>query len=165
MKITDLLVDRLQTGRMWTNSLLADIEESRWFEMPHPGVGHVAWQVGHLAASQIVLIHVRCFGMAYTDVAPDSIRTTFARGSTPVADKSKYPSIAEIRALFDRVQNDVIHRVSGMSESELDEQAGAEPHPMLKYKAGAIAMAAMHETFHAGQIAMIRRIFGKAPLR
>lgn len=165
MNRLELLVDRLQIARQWTNSLLADIEESRWFDMPHPGVGHVAWQVGHLAASQIVLVHVRCFDMAYTDVAPDAIRTTFARGSTPVADKSKYPSIGEIRSLFASVQDDVIRRISSMPDSELDKQAGADPHPMLKDKAGAIAMVAMHETFHAGQIAMIRRIFGKAPLR
>lgn len=161
----ELLIDRLQIARNWTRNLLADIEESRWFEMPAPGVGHVAWQVGHLAASQIVLVHVRCFEMAYTDVAPDAIRTTFARGSTPVADRSKYPPIREIRSFFDNVHNDVIRRVSNMPDTELDRQAGADPHPMFKDKAGAIAMTALHETFHAGQIAMIRRIFGKAPLR
>lgn len=160
-----LLIDRLQIARNWTRNLLADIEESRWFEMPAPGVGHVAWQVGHLAASQIVLIQGRCFGRAFTDVAPDGVRTNFGRGSTPVDDRTKYPSTAEIRALFDRVHDDAIRLISGMKDAQLDEPAGADPHPMFTDKAGAIGTAALHETFHAGQIAMIRRIFGKAPLR
>ncbi len=161
----ELLIDRLQIARGWTRSLLADIEAERWFEMPAPGVGHVAWQIGHLAASQVVLIHVRCFDLAYTDVVPDLIRTTFGRGSTPVAGSAAYPPLAEIRALFDRIHDDAIDRIRGMKDSELDNQAGEEPHPLFKNKAGAIGTAALHETFHAGQIAMIRRIFGKAPLR
>lgn len=161
----ELLIDRLQTARKWTKSLLADIEEDRWFEMPATGVGHVAWQVGHLAASQIVLIHVRCFDMAYTDVAPDVIRTSFGRGSTPVASPAAYPPLAEIRSLFDRIHEDAIGRIGGMTDHELDERAGQEPHPLFSDKAGAIGTAALHETFHAGQLAMIRRIFGKAPLR
>ena len=161
----ELLIDRLQVARGWTQSLIADIEESRWFEMPGPGVGHPAWQIGHLAASQVALVHMRCFGKKFSDVVGESIIPTFGRGSTPVADKSKYPPPAEIRSMFDGIHEDAIGLISAMKDAELDEAVSGDPHPFFKTKGGAIGMTAMHETFHAGQIAMTRRIFGKAPLR
>lgn len=165
MTRTELLIDRLQTARGWTKSLLEDIEETRWFEMPAPGVGHVAWQVGHLAASQVALINVRCFGQKFTDVVGESIVPTFGRGSIPVADRSKYPPLPEIRSMFDKIHDGAIRLISGMSDADLDRLAGTDPHPLFKTRAQAIGTAAMHETFHAGQIAMTRRIFGKSFLR
>lgn len=164
MKLIDHLIDRLQTSRKWTNNLLEDIEPNRWFELPGGGTGHVAWQVGHLAASQIVLIHNRCFEKPMDSCMPEAQRLAFGRGSTPVGDPSKYPPISEIRATFDRIQKEAIEMIRNAGEAELDAPAG-DPHPMFTTKAGAIGMAAMHESFHAGQIAMIRRVFGKAPLR
>ncbi|MFQ5428846.1 MAG: hypothetical protein ACE5E1_00940 [Phycisphaerae bacterium] len=85
MTKTELLVDRLQVARRWTKDLLADIDEGEWFNMPTAGVGHVAWQVGHLASSQVALIHVRCFGRDYEQCLPRRFREAFGRGSTPVA--------------------------------------------------------------------------------
>ena len=165
MNTIDLLIDRLQTARKWTRDLLADIEDACWFDPPAPGVGHVAWQVGHLAASQVVLVHVRCFNRVYTEQVSASFRDTFGRGSKPVADRSAYPPLADIRATFDRIHRESIDLISGINPAELGESAFGEPHLMFKTKGEAIVMAAMHESFHAGQIALIRRLAGKAPLR
>lgn len=166
MNAKDLLIERLNVARKWTNSLLADIDESQWFEMPPTGgTGHVAWQIGHIAASHLVLIPNRCFGRPFTDYVSDEFRAPFIRGSVPCSDRGKYPAISEIRAFFENTQNQCILLVQSIAESELSQPAGPEPHPLIANKAGAINHAAMHETFHAGQIAMIRRHLGKAPLR
>jgi hypothetical protein len=164
MHLKDHLIDRLQIARKWTTNLLTDIEPQRWFNMPGGGTGHVAWQVGHLAASQIVLIHNRCFGKPLDACMHEAERLVFGRGSTPVGDPSKYPPIAAIRATFDRIQNEAIEMIRTLTDADLDAPAG-DAHPLFANKAGAIGTAALHETFHAGQIAMIRRVFGKAPLR
>lgn len=165
MDTVALLTDRLIAARNWTNSLLADVDESRWFNPPAEGLGHVAWQVGHLASSQIILVHMRCFGKQYADCAPNEFQKLFGRGSTPVADSKAYPPIRAIRSFFDRTQAECLAMIATLPASELDKPAGVEPHPMFTHKAGAIGMAAMHEAFHAGQIALIRRLQGKAPLR
>lgn len=165
MTKTELLVDRLQVARRWTKDLLADIDEGEWFNMPTAGVGHVAWQVGHLASSQVALIHVRCFGRDYEQCLPRRFREAFGRGSTPVAAAGQYPSIDEIRSAFDRIHAEAIQWVGGLPDADLGGPAGDEPHPFFNTKEGAIATAAMHETFHAGQIAILRRWAGKKPLR
>jgi hypothetical protein len=40
-----------------------------------------------------------------------------------------------------------------------------QPRPLFKTKLGAIEWCAQHEFVHAGQIALLRRLMGKAPLR
>ncbi len=165
MNRREFLIERLGKAREWTRNLLADIDATRWFEMPYAGFGHAAWQVGHLAASQVVLLHERCFGMAFEDVLPGEWKLKMARGSTPVPDANEYPPVVEIRAAFDRVHADAMRRIGEMSESDLDQPAGSDPHPLFVTREQAIGTALMHETFHAGQIALIRRWMGKAPLR
>ena len=163
MDAITLLKDRLTLARKWTNDLIKDIDESLWFTPPGVNLGHVAWQLGHVAASQIVLVHMRCFGKQFADCAPADYMATFARGSTPVPDPSKYPPIPVIRKFFDQTQADVFDMVSTLSPADLDQPT--EPHPMFTNRGGAIGMVAMHETFHAGQIALIRRLMGKQFLR
>ena len=165
MEAKDLLINRLEVARHWTASLLKDIEPSAWFDPPGPGLGHAAWQAGHLAASQIMLLHVRCLGKKFPDCAPAEYQKLFARGSTPVADAKAYPPLSTIRDFFDRTQKECLEMIRAMPVAELDKPAGAEPHPMFSDKAGAISTLTMHECFHAGQIALIRRLRGKAPLR
>ena len=165
MTSIDLLTERLIAARRWTTSLLQDIQESRWFESPAPGIQHIAWQVGHLAASQAVLIHNRCLNIPVAEVVPESITKQFGRGSKPMGDAGAYPPIAEIRRLFDGVQADCLARIRQMTESDLDLPAYGDPHPMFAKRGEAVAMTTMHEAFHAGQIALTRRLFGKAALR
>lgn len=165
MNKIELLVDRLQTARRWTLGLLEDIGEANWFFMPGAGIGHVAWQVGHLAASQVALIHVRCFEKNGDECLPGGFRQTFGRGSTPSDDKGHYPSIAGIRSVFDRVHEDAVTWLAEMKEDQLAAKAGEDPHPLFETKEGAIGTAIMHECFHAGPIAMLRRLMGKKPLR
>lgn len=159
------LVERLEKARNWTKSLIADIEPDRWYEMAAPGVGHVAWQLGHLAVSQVALIHMRCFDKPLDACIAPALRDTFGRGSTPITDASAYPSVDDVKALFESIQHESIEMIRGLSDSELEAKPGVDPHPHFSTKAGAINTAAMHETFHAGQIAMIRRMWGRAPLR
>ena len=161
----DLLIERLVAARRWTTNLLADIEESRWFECPAPGIQHVAWQMGHLAASQAVLIHNRCLNIPVAEVVPESFTKQFGRGSKPVGIAAEYPPLLEIRRMFDGVQEDCLTRIRQMTQSDLELPAYGDPHPMFAKRGEAVGMAAMHEAFHAGQIALTRRLFGKAALR
>ncbi len=165
MNKAELLADRLQAARRWTLSLLDDVPESTWFDMSGSGHTHVAWQVGHLTASIASLIHVRCLGKAFEACLPADFRERFGIGSSPVSDAAAHPPVAELRAVFDRIHTEAVAAVSAMSEEDLSGPVGGQPHPMFATREGAVVMAIMHEAFHAGQIAMLRRLAGKEPLR
>ncbi|GJQ26048.1 MAG: hypothetical protein HBSAPP02_10800 [Phycisphaerae bacterium] len=165
MNVAELLANRLHLARQWTLSLLGDLPESSWYDCPIPDFGHVAWQVAHLAVSQIGLVHVRCFGKSFTDFAPEPYLKLFGRASRPTNGPAGYPSLGEIKTFFHKTQDSTLQLIRSMDDAMLSRPTAGDPHPMFSDCAGAAAMAGAHETFHGGQIAMIRRMRGLAPLR
>jgi hypothetical protein len=59
----------------------------------------------------------------------------------------------------------VLDESSDWSEELLAEPTGEPAHPMFKTKGEAIRWSVQHEFIHAGQIGLLRRLLGAAPLR
>jgi uncharacterized damage-inducible protein DinB len=64
---------------------------------------------------------------------------------------------------FDRVHQQTLAELQGLTESELDKTV-LKPHPLVKTKLWALLWCAQHEAVHAGQIGLLRRQLGYAPL-
>ena len=160
-------LNQIRTARLYTKDLLAHIDDDDWFRQPSEGVTNVAWQVGHLAVAQYGLAIKRVRGEKTEDAKLISadFRKQFGKGSVPASDQSVYPSPEDIRAVFDRVHKQVLDEVGALPEEALSEPAGDPPHPMFKTKLEALHWCAQHEFIHAGQIALLRRLFGAEPLR
>ena len=160
------LVDQLTNARKYTENFLDNTDVDDWFRMPSEGVTHVAWQVGHAAIAEygLALKRVRGRKPEDADLVSDEFLALFGKGSVPDADTNKYPTAAEIRAVFDRVHLQTIEELQSLSEEVLNEPTDP-PHPMFKTKRGAIQWCANHELLHAGQIALLRRLLGKEWLR
>jgi hypothetical protein len=166
MSRLDLLVHQIGAARRYTEGLIDNLDPAEWFRMPGgEGVTHVAWQVGHLAFAQYRLALERTRGTrpGDGDLITEGFLKTFGRGSVPVADPSAYPAPGEIRSTFDRVHRRVLDEVAGLTEAMLDEPPAA-PHKLCATKAEVLAWCAAHEMFHAGQIALLRRLLGHPPI-
>jgi uncharacterized damage-inducible protein DinB len=126
----------------------------------------MAWQVGHIAVAQYSLCLRRVRGRKKADesLISDAFIEAFKLSSKPEAEKEKNPPLDEIRQVFDAVHQQSVDELASRSEAELDEPL-ADPHPRFKTKFGAVEFSALHEMVHAGQIAMLRRLMGKSPLR
>src|SRR5581483_3006755 len=98
-----LFVDQICTARKYTNRLLDATDIKDWFRQPHEGVTHIAWQVGHLAMADYRLGLDRIRGPRPEDesLISTSFLQLFGRDSVP-AEAAKYPSLADIRNVFDR---------------------------------------------------------------
>ena len=160
------VVDQIRTARLYTESLLDGIEADHWFRRPAEGVTHVAWQVGHLAVAQHFLTMQRIRGRKEEDaeLIGDDFMKQFGKGSVPEANPDEYPSPDEIRAVFDRVHKQAVKELEELPEAVLDEPTD-KPHPMFSTKHGALSFCPLHEMLHAGQIGLLRRLLGSAPLR
>jgi len=86
----------------------------------------------------------------------------FSRDSVP-AEPAQYPSPAEIRAVFDRVHEQTLRELRDLDERELDAPV-LKPHRLVKTKLWSLLWCAQHEAVHAGQIGLLRRQLGHAPL-
>ncbi len=167
MRRTDVLSDQLDGTREWTLKLFADLRGDDWVFQPGTGLAHPLWLCGHLAVSQQTLIFGRCLGRTILD---DSFVKHFPIGG-PVksAKEHDYPRVEHVLEVMADVHVKTLEAVRGMSEALLAEPAyaadGKSAHPHYRDKLGVVTHCNRHEAFHAGQLAMIRRLLGKAFLR
>jgi hypothetical protein len=166
MSRLQLAIDQIVFARRYTLRMLDQTPEAEWFKQLPGGVSHVAWQVGHLAFAEYRLALWRIRGPQPDDdglLAPDFVRL-FGVESVPDPDPAKNPTQAEIRAVFDRVHEQVLAELPGLDEAELD-QPVVKPHVLAKTKLWALLWCAHHEMLHAGQIGLLRRQLGYPPLK
>jgi hypothetical protein len=162
-----VLADDLDGSRQWTRKLIADLRGPDWAFQPAPGLAHALWLCGHLACSENLLVHVRVLGTK--GVLEETFTKHFSIGG-PVksAAEHDFPPLETVLQTMDDVHRKTLDALRGASDALLAELcSGAEgkPHPHYQDKRGAVVHCARHEAFHAGQIAMIRRLLGKPFLR
>lgn len=160
-----LALDQIAFARRYTVALLDAIGPGDWFRMPAEGVTHVAWQVGHLAFAQYRLALERVRGRRPGDdeLIPPAFFVLFGRDSVPQPDPDKYPTPAEVRAVFDRVHERVLSDLAGHPEADLDSPPLA-PHALARTKREVLFWCGQHEFLHAGQIGLLRRLLGYPPM-
>jgi hypothetical protein len=165
MNRLQLAIDQIVFARNYTIGLLEQTPMEEWFRMPPGGVSHIGWQVGHLAFAEYRLALWRIRGARPQDEAlftQEFIRL-FGANSVPEADPAKYSAAAHVRATLDRVHEQAMRELPALADAELDESV-AHPHPYAKTKLLALLWCAHHEMVHAGQIGLLRRQLGHAPL-
>jgi hypothetical protein len=162
----EIAIKNIQFARDYTNDMLRHIHIDDWFRMPGDHLTHIAWQVGHLAMAQYRLAMERIRGIREEDevLIPGEFMTKFGKGSVPSPDSHDYPSPADIVGVYDAVHKQVREELPALDDAQLDEPPIA-PHPLLKTKFDALCWASHHEMLHAGQIGLLRRLFGEKPLR
>jgi len=161
----DMVRDQIIFARENTNLILADISPDRWYEQPVEGVNHVAWQVGHIAMAQYGLALLRQRGRQPLDreLMPKLFMRAFAKDSTPAGSPDGAVPVAEIQDVFDRIHGQVLKELETYPLEQLGEDV-EPPYVGQPTRLGALLMSAHHEMLHAGQIGMMRRLLGLAPL-
>lgn len=161
----EVAIEQIVLSRAYTIGLLDQTPDSEWFRQPPGGVSHVGWQVGHLAAAEYRMVLWRIRGAQPQDdeLISEAHRTLFGYNSVPDPDPARYPSPAALRAVFDRVHDQVLREIRSLDEAELD-QPVVHPHPVASTKLQALLWCARHEMLHAGQIGLLRRQLGYPPL-
>jgi hypothetical protein len=165
MSRLQLAIEQIVFARNYTLGLLDQTPTADWLRQPPGGISHVGWQVGHLAYAEYRLALRRIRGQQAHDeglFSQDFVRL-FGANSVPDADPAKYPGPAEIRAVLDRVHEQVLRELPALDEAELD-QPVPHPHPFAQTKLLALLWCAHHEMLHAGQIGLLRRQLGHPPI-
>jgi len=162
----EVAAERIRFARGYTQQYLSDLTEDEWFWTPAGFTTHIAWQVAHIACSQygLCLFRVRGRTPADEELIPEEFWNSFKIGTTPVAGAENNPPIATIQQIFDGVQDQVLREIADKTDEELDVPP-EKPHPAFNTLLEAIEYSPQHELVHAGQIALLRRLMGKAYLR
>ncbi|HEY2786871.1 MAG TPA: DinB family protein [Fimbriiglobus sp.] len=163
-RLADAL-DRIRFAREYSSWLVDSIPHSEWFRSPDEVVTHLAWQVGHMAIAQYRLCLVQLRGPKPEDDAffPPKFLDAFKRDSVPVSDPASYPSPSDIRTVYDAVHTHLLEELAGYPDADLDSPVRT-PHRLCKTKIDSVRWCSAHELVHAGQVGLLRRLFGEKPL-
>lgn len=143
----------------YARRLVADVPEERMADQPRPGMNHAAWVLGHLAMTADFVSGI--LGDA-TIRHPESWEALFGSGATPVSDRSRYPSKAELVHAVESAYQRVASLLPKVSEARL-----AEPFPMEEMREmvpsvgdGVVFLVTAHDAVHLGQLSAWRRAMG-----
>jgi DinB superfamily len=159
-------LDRVKLARGFTKQFLAGLTTEEWFWSPPEITTHIAWQVAHLSVAQYRLCLERIRGRTAADDAfmPATYVDRFQLGSQPAVGPRNNPPLEEIQRVYEVVHERSLAELAERIDEEMDVPL-EQPRPMFKTKLAAVEWCAQHEFVHAGQIALLRRLMGKAPLR
>ncbi len=151
-------------ARDYTLRILDKTPADDWFRQPPGGITHIAWQVGHIAMAEYRLVLERLRGRRPEDTGliSEEFLGLFGKGSEPQADPVRYPHVAAIRTVFDRVHDQAMLETENLPEVDLDRPL-LKPHSLIQTRLQALFYCPNHKMIHAGQIALIRRFLGFAP--
>ena len=134
---------------------VADLSDEEMVVQPSGVPNHASWTLGHLISS--------CQGIA-SEIGgapwlPDDWEARFGYGSTPVPDRSRYPSKAALLDLLRDAADRLTRVLSGLGDSALEQPVPGSGSPGMSQLLVQVVIA--HTAFHAGQLAMWRRAIGK----
>jgi len=165
MSRLEMVRGMIRFARDYTRRFLDNLPPEDWFRQPPGGVTHIAWQVGHLAFAEYRLALLRIRGTRLEDeqLLPTWFLKQFGKDSVPDPDPAKHPAPERIRAVFDRVHERTMVETADIPDADLD-QPIVPSHPLVKTKLEVLWYCSQHEMIHAGQIALVRRLLGYAPV-
>ncbi len=162
----DAAVGQMRFSREYTLTLVSDIPFEAWYEQPAGIPTHLAWQVGHLAVAEYGLMLFRQRGRAEGDLElmPGWLRKKFSRGTSAVSADETGVRPEDLRNILDKIHQQAMLESASLPASSLGEPTDM-PYAVHPLRLGALMFCPLHESIHAGQIGMLRRLLGKAPIR
>ncbi|MEO2046647.1 MAG: DinB family protein [Pirellulales bacterium] len=150
------------TSSMVLNAYFSDLTDAELMTRPAAGCNHLAWQLGHLIASECHLLE----SLAPDSAAelPDGFAEQHGKENAGEDDASKFCSKQEYLDLFDKVRAATLASLAKFTDADLD-KPGPEDFAQICPTVGHVfVLIASHGMMHAGQFVPARRKLGKPVL-
>ncbi len=157
-----LLLTQFNLHHRLYNNVLADFtddETNRRFN-DDKNINHVKYLAGHLLNSQFALASV-------TELVIDTKwNELFAvMGQSEAKDDISYPTIEEIKEEWNQLYNPLRNGLENLTDGDLNDTPPA-PFEQVANSSGELwAFINHHTAYHIGQIGILRRGFGKNPMK
>ena len=161
MDVKQSIRANLDTSDFIVQAYLKDLAAAELMSRPCHKANHIAWQLGHLIASEAYFCERVKPGSA------PALPAGFAeRHKTPAAasdDPKAFLGKDEYLKLMQQVRAGTLNLLESMSPADFDKAVEKVP-PFIKTAGEALLFIGPHWTMHAGQWAVTRRNLGKPPL-
>lgn len=162
MKVSEAIQLSIDSGKMISMAYLEDLTDAELLHRPAAGCNHIAWQLGHLIASEHEMIE----GVAPGSMPglPDGFAEKYSKETAAIDDADAFHSKQELLELFETVRSATLAALAGLSEDDFEKPSPEQMRAYAPTVAAAFELQGGHWLMHAGQWAVIRRQLGRAPL-
>jgi uncharacterized damage-inducible protein DinB len=146
----------LAHGALHTN--LKDVTDEESLVAPEPGGNCIQWAVAHIVATRdrIALL------LGAEPVLSPEVGKRFTRPAAPIVDRADARPLADWIADLDRSQERLAAVIGSLATERLAAPFDGERLPgRPRTLAEALAFFHFHESYHVGQVGLMRRIAGK----
>jgi uncharacterized damage-inducible protein DinB len=157
MELRQTLLDIVNDARGWLKVWAADFTEGEATRTVPGGPNPIAWQLGHLA---LVQDDVYTLFRGKPPELPASLRSACASGGPAPAADAVFPTLAELWQLLEATHGRLLELVASAQLSDFDRES-SPPNRYFRTLGQAIYEVALHENYHVGQIAALRKALGK----
>lgn len=155
----DVILGQLQTSGWLLDQMLADLTDAEFFCPAVPGSNHAAWILGHIATSEESLT---CKIVGRTPAFDEPLMKMFGGQSKCLPDASRYPSVADIKAMFRNARERTVQTLKAFDEKHWnDPSPEGLPRDFFPTKGSVWALQGTHAYWHIGQLTTCRVALGK----
>ena len=158
MNVKDLLHYNVTFTHNVTKMYLDDVADDEMLVRAVPGSNHLAWQLGHLVASERSLLEA--IGADVPDL-PEGFAEKHGKENAGSDDPGDFLTKAEYFELMQQMHHAAEAAIDKTDEAGLDAPAPEKLRGFFPTVGSVLLMTGSHEMMHAGQIATIRRALGK----
>ncbi len=157
----DVIKNTIGTCHELLTTYLSDLDDAELMIRPVPGANHIAWQLGHLIASE----HQMLTGVGCAmPTLPDGFAESYTPETSKSDDSAKFLKKDKYLTLMEQQRAATLAALDALPEADLDKPA---PESMREYAPTvgvAFNIIGIHEAMHAPQFIVVRRKLGKPVL-
>jgi hypothetical protein len=159
MNFKDSIKASLRISDTLSLGYLADITPEEMFVAPVADANHIAWQLGHLIASEHRLIEVAVPNSM--PALPDGFAERHRRDGVPSVNPADYWTKDEYLQLARQMRAATLAALERQSEADFDKPVAGRVPPFVNCVGDCFATIGPHWTLHAGQWVVLRRKLGR----
>ena len=142
---------------------LGDLTDADLLVRPVPGANHIAWQFGHLIASEIQLVRSQLSNTAYPEL-PAGFAEQHGKETSAQEPPKGFGGKEQYVTLFNRVREATKAAVAKLSDADLDRPTTGQMAQFAPTLAAFLMLVSNHTLMHVGQFTAVRRKLGKPVL-
>jgi uncharacterized damage-inducible protein DinB len=160
MKANQVLETALNSTQFLTNQYLNDLSDADLLVRPVSGANHIAWQLGHVIASEINLVRSQLPETPYPEL-PAGFAQQHAMEMAKQEPTKGFLSKQQYVDLFNRVREATKAAVAKLSDADLDRPTSGNMAQFAPTLGAFLMLVANHTMMHAGQFSVVRRKLDK----
>ena len=159
MNAKDAIRSSANLSMMVLKSYISDLDDADLMRRPGPGCNHLAWQLGHLIASEVQLLSMVAPGKE-ADL-PDGFAEAHGKDQCSNDDPANFHDKQTYIDLYDQVRGSTFAALDAASDADLDQESPEHFRQFCPTVGDMYTLIATHPMMHAGQFVVVRRELGK----